>query len=296
MSRGSVVALIAVAFAGLFGVLLVTWKGQGRAPAPGGGDTAQLEDLAASVRALTDQVAALEQRWMAPATTPGAEGERVALEPRTDAAGANDLLDRRVAWLEAEVVRLSKGAVAPRPVPDDLAALKREMKDKNLYGHDAEPEQVRRRMALDRRFLELGPLDPRAKKVFSRHKADLIRTLGDVDGARALVREFGPAMGMETWQMDLELANIETIRYEQAAAREIFARVLADPSVPLAERVSTEFSIAYSFQQEGLRAEARAAYEALIAAYGVNTPAELQSSVGGARTQLENMAGRDEAK
>lgn len=292
MSRGTVVALVAVAFAAGFGVLVVTWKDHEPASVPDRASTAALEDLAASVRALTDRLVALERRIAAPrgAGVDRVSGDRVDERPRPGVASSDDLLGKRVAWVEAEVQRLSKGENGSGSVPDDLVALKRAMKDKNLHGHDVEPEQVRRRMALDRRFLELGPLDPRAKEVLGRLVSDLVLRIRDADAARALVREVGPTMRLKAWEMDLRLASIEGMLGHHGDKRAILRRVLATPDLPLRERVSAEFWVGYTFQREGRFSEARAAYEALIAAHGVNTPPMLQSSVGGARAQLEQIA------
>ena len=94
---------------------------------------------------------------------------------------------------------------------------------------------------------------------------------------------------LEPGRLEALRANALGFAGRPEEGRAIYAELSHDPRLSESQQCDYAFWHAYSYQQAGMYAEAREAYEALLARIGDDVPPELQSIHGGAVAQLENL-------
>ncbi len=228
---------------------------------------------------------------------------RVRVEAGPDRA--SELLDR-IRQLEQRLARLESALpsskVAPTRIVDETASndsassLSSEgLIDQIGFLSEPDPADDERRQAersaAIRELLERYPDHPRAARLLR----DLFQTQvrsGDYAGALDLLDTLATDVGLATWQRNELAVNVYSSQADRVRVREVYQQIIEDPQAPEYATASARFFIAYSHYQQGQMEEARLGFQWILDRYGVDPPAEIRHTVGGARNYLEKIDSR----
>jgi tetratricopeptide (TPR) repeat protein len=235
------------------------------------------------VPALASRLDALERRLAALAATSAGAERTVAAAPAPEPAA----VEARLAKVEAAVDAIAAELAGLGPMPDTVAGIVKALADKNLFGHDASPQQVQRRRELWTRLLELAPRDPQAPAILEQLCNDYLGQ--DPRQSLALLERYERLVDLPALRADRLRANCLLQAGDADGARAIYARIAADRSLTEDARVGAMFWHAYVWKRQGQYDDARREFEALIATYGNASDPEIVSYAQGARAQIEEM-------
>jgi len=265
------------------GFVVLAWAPRSEAAPRGAAVPANTGPSAVATDEASPRFAALEaletvRTAAAPVAAGGGEAEAPA------APAVDDAFARRVRELEARLGKLeTQDALRGLQPADSPDALRRQIA--MLRGPDQESMLMNRaqRMALCERFLARFPDDPKAKEVLGQFVEDALFA-GQPVRALEMLQSYVPRLPLATWERELMFVGVYNSQRDEAKARGVHERVLADPGAPTHVRANAAFFVAYSHLQEGHLEQARAGFEQVIATYG-GDPA-MKNTVDGARAQL----------
>lgn len=197
-------------------------------------------------------------------------------------------ITKRLGELERTVAMLSERTGGLGLMPDTLEGVLLALDDKNLKGHRLNDAQKERRKALNQWLVDNYPAHTKAKGALQQLITDVHLREGAGEALKELEQR-APAVGLDGWALDRTRANLLGQSGRHEAAREIYWRRESERGIAAHDRASAMFWRGYSFQQEGRTEEALAVYRQLIAEYGDSKEPGVDSSVGGARNQLEKL-------
>ena len=218
------------------------------------------------------------------------------VEPRAQRAPETAVSDAELETLRAEVARLQRELRAARAadvashapeVPADLDALLRELADLSPNTRASIERRKARENALLRALLARYPDHEDA----GRWLRDLAGNLVSTDPVRALAAldEFGARVELPPGELDSLRANALHFSGRDEESRALYAALAHDPSLPESVQCENAFWHAYALERAGRLAEARGAYEALLARVGDDVPPELRGTIAGARARLDEL-------
>lgn len=286
------VAFLSAFVGGVVGVLSGSaTETEPAAPPPAEVPDDRLEELERKIAALE---AATISRSLEAAnrTAPVPASDRGEAAPEATAeVDADPVAERRIATLERTVADLVTRVGGLGAMPDDLAGVLLALEDKNLVGHQVDAAEKERRMALHRWLVDNAPDHPEAAGALKKLVSDLLFSGGPKQALETL-DEHAARVGLSGWPLDRQRASLLSQSGRPDDARRIYIERESDPRLSDSERASAMFWRAYSYREEGRYDEARATFNQLIARFGQSDDRGVDDSVGGARTQLEQIADR----